>query len=79
MNLYFLVEGRSTEKKVYPKFINHFIGSYHVIKNIEDASEEKPAGSLVGKQDFITTSNVVSEGIAPSLKFNSRYQFNFEI
>ena len=27
MNLYFLVEGRSTEKKVYPKFINHFIGS----------------------------------------------------
>lgn len=27
MNLYFLVEGRSTEKKVYPKFISHFIGS----------------------------------------------------
>ncbi|NOQ75971.1 MAG: hypothetical protein GQ574_28450 [Crocinitomix sp.] len=26
MNLYFLVEGRSTEKKVYPKFISHFIG-----------------------------------------------------
>lgn len=24
MNLYFLVEGRSTEKKVYPKFIEHF-------------------------------------------------------
>lgn len=27
MNLYFLVEGSSTEKKVYPKFINHFIGA----------------------------------------------------
>ena len=26
MNLYFLVEGRSTEKKVYPKFISHYIG-----------------------------------------------------
>jgi len=24
MNIYFLVEGRSTEKKVYPKFIEHF-------------------------------------------------------
>lgn len=26
MNLYFLVEGRSTEKKVYPNFIEHFFG-----------------------------------------------------
>lgn len=40
MNLYFLVEGRSTEKKVYPKFINHFIGSelkrvnqFHEVEN----------------------------------------------
>ncbi|MFK7982400.1 MAG: hypothetical protein AB8G86_20630 [Saprospiraceae bacterium] len=24
MNIYFLVEGRSTEKKVYPKFVEHF-------------------------------------------------------
>jgi len=27
MNIYFLVEGKSTEKKVYPKFIEHFFES----------------------------------------------------
>lgn len=40
MNLYFLVEGRSTEKKVYPKFIDHFIGTTLERVNQFDQVEE---------------------------------------
>lgn len=39
MNLYFLVEGRSTEKKVYPKIISHFIGSITPVKEFDQVSK----------------------------------------
>lgn len=38
MNLYFLVEGRSTEKKVYPKFIEYFFeGKLTRVKQFDEA------------------------------------------
>ena len=40
MNLYFLVEGRSTEKKVYPKFIEHFFeGKLTKVRQFDEVVE----------------------------------------
>ncbi len=39
MNLYFLVEGKRTEKKVYPKWISHIIPELNEVKYAFEASD----------------------------------------
>lgn len=40
MNFYMLVEGKSTEMKVYPKWIAHFCPQYKLVKDIEEITED---------------------------------------
>jgi hypothetical protein len=39
MNLYFLVEGRRTEKKIYPKWLSHLIPELTMVNFFEDVKE----------------------------------------
>lgn len=36
MNCYFLVEGKETESKLYPRLISHFIPQYKEVKDVND-------------------------------------------
>ena len=40
MNFYMLVEGKSTEMKVYPKWIAHFCPQYKLVNDIEEITED---------------------------------------
>jgi hypothetical protein len=39
MNLYFLVEGRSTEKKVYPAWLSYLLPELKQVKNFDEVTE----------------------------------------
>lgn len=39
MNLYFLVEGRRTEKKVYPKWLSYLLPKLTPVKNYDDVNQ----------------------------------------
>lgn len=67
MNLYFLVEGRSTEKKVHLKFINHFIGTD--LKRVNQFDE-------VEKNSYFLISGNGYPGILSDLLKNSIQDIN---
>lgn len=76
MNLYFLVEGRSTEKKVYPKFITHFIGNKLTRVEEFDKIEENNYFLLSGNGYPRIISNVLKNSI---LDINSVKKYNYLI
>jgi len=39
MNVYFLVEGRRTEKKIYPKWLSHLVPELTKVDFFEDVKE----------------------------------------
>jgi hypothetical protein len=76
MNLYFLVEGRSTEKKVYPKFIEHLIGGQLLRVNEFDKITDKNYFLISGNGYPQILSNVLKSSI---LDINNVGKYNYLI
>lgn len=53
MNVYFLVEGRSTESKIYPKFIDYFFeGDLNRVKKYSDMKQDKNNYYLISGEGY---------------------------
>lgn len=70
MNLYFLVEGRNCERKLYPKWLTHLLPSYSQVEQYQAATEN--SYYLISGQGYprlldVTLPNAVEEVVTSTL------------
>jgi hypothetical protein len=63
MNIYVLVEGISTEYKVYPKWFSHIIEGIEVLENFIDATSEKNGLYIISGNGYPSILNHIKNSI----------------